>query len=567
MKSKKRYAVLVALLCAALTAGGILPAYASGKTGTAAVTDSDMQDEIDQAGSDLDELESELGDIKDEHNALSKDKKKAQDYLNSLTSQASKLEDQLSGIQEQIQLKEQEIADKELLIQETEKSIADMETLLAETESAITSGQEDLDEQYESMKLRIQYMYENSSAMAFLERLMRSDSLASLLNNIEYINQIITYDRKMTTKFEEDQQKLVDLKNSLETQKAALETNRETLIAETKELENGRKELADMNTQLASQQKEVNYKKQASASELQQYIDELARANAKIDDYEDLIHVKKEYYDELLAQKKKQEEAAAKKDAENAANDTNGSITVGDSGIDHTMTVNASEEDLLLLSAIIYCEAGGESYEGQLAVGYVIMNRVRSKLFPNTISGVVYQKNQFSPAGSGRLATVLAMEMDPDVKGVVTDSCRRAAREVIDGTSNVGDSLFFRTWKPVPQLVENLKNNNIPYQIIGNHIFYYRWIAYNKPVNPTTAPTTEAPTTAPPTEAPTAAPTAAPTTEAPATTAPPATEPTEAPSDSSAPSSSQKPSESSSQTEASSDAESLSSTDEAPSND
>ena len=124
------------------------------------------------------------------------------------------------------------------------------------------------------------------------------------------------------------------------------------------------------------------------------------------------------------------------------------------------------------------------------------MNRVRSKLFPNTISGVVYQKNQFSPAGSGRLATVLAMEMDPDVKGVVTDSCRRAAREVIDGTSNVGDSLFFRTWKPVPQLVENLKNNNIPYQIIGNHIFYYRWIAYNKPVNPTTAPTTEAPTTA-----------------------------------------------------------------------
>ena len=114
----------------------------------------------------------------------------------------------------------------------------------------------------------------------------------------------------------------------------------------------------------------------------------------------------------------------------------------GDSGIDHGMNVDISDEEYTLLAAIIYCEAGGESYEGQLAVGYVIM------------------------------------EADPDVKGKVTDSCRRAAAEVLSGSSNVGESLFFRTHKPVPQLEENLKANEVPYYIIGGHIFYHRWVAY-----------------------------------------------------------------------------------------
>lgn len=63
--------------------------------------------------------------------------------------------------------------------------------------------------------------------------------------------------------------------------------------------------------------------------------------------------------------------------------------------------------DQALLAALIYCEAGGESYEGQLAVGSVVMNRVRSQAYPNSVSGVIYQGGQFSPVASGRLATVL----------------------------------------------------------------------------------------------------------------------------------------------------------------
>ena len=64
--------------------------------------------------------------------------------------------------------------------------------------------------------------------------------------------------------------------------------------------------------------------------------------------------------------------------------------------------VSIASGDRDLLAAIIQCEAGGEPYAGKIAVGAVIMNRVRSAAFPNTIAGVVYQPMQFQPVRPGR---------------------------------------------------------------------------------------------------------------------------------------------------------------------
>lgn len=99
-------------------------------------------------------------------------------------------------------------------------------------------------------------------------------------------------------------------------------------------------------------------------------------------------------------------------------------------------SVNVSSSDEELLAALIYCEAGGEPYEGQVAVGAVVMNRVRSSSFPNTIREVIYQSGQFGPAITGKLDRVLA-------GGQTTDSCRQAAREAIAGYSPVGSALYF----------------------------------------------------------------------------------------------------------------------------
>lgn len=100
-----------------------------------------------------------------------------------------------------------------------------------------------------------------------------------------------------------------------------------------------------------------------------------------------------------------------------------------------SQAVSVSQGDLDLMAAIIECEAGGEPYEGKIGVGAVVMNRVRSSQFPNTISEVIYQSGQFSPVASGKLASVLS-------RGARQD-CYDAARDVFAGANTVGDCLFF----------------------------------------------------------------------------------------------------------------------------
>lgn len=91
-----------------------------------------------------------------------------------------------------------------------------------------------------------------------------------------------------------------------------------------------------------------------------------------------------------------------------------------------------------LLASIIFCEAGNQPYAGKVAVGAVIMNRVESGRFPNTIQGVIYQRGQFTPAMTGKLARVLA-------SGNIPSSCYDAARAALNGESPVGNALFFNT--------------------------------------------------------------------------------------------------------------------------
>ena len=93
--------------------------------------------------------------------------------------------------------------------------------------------------------------------------------------------------------------------------------------------------------------------------------------------------------------------------------------------------------ELDLLAAIIECEAGGESYTGMVAVGAVVLNRVRDGRFPNTITDVIYQSGQFTPAFTGRLATVLS-------RGARSD-CYDAARDALNGENPIGGALFFNT--------------------------------------------------------------------------------------------------------------------------
>jgi spore germination cell wall hydrolase CwlJ-like protein len=115
--------------------------------------------------------------------------------------------------------------------------------------------------------------------------------------------------------------------------------------------------------------------------------------------------------------------------------------------------VMASASELEILAALIQCEAGGESYEGQVAVGAVVMNRVRCPAYPDTITDVIYASGQFVPASKSRMQNLI-------LSGTTKESCRQAAQEAINGVSPVGDALYFR------------RVGSKSGTVIGNHVFW-----------------------------------------------------------------------------------------------
>lgn len=150
--------------------------------------------------------------------------------------------------------------------------------------------------------------------------------------------------------------------------------------------------------------------------------------------------------EQAAIQKEKEAEAAKAAEEAKSARQTSTAVTQKES-------VGASADDVTLLGAIIQCEAGGESYEGQLAVGAVVVNRVRSGAYPSSVYGVIYQSGQFAPAGSGKV--------DAAIAAGVSSSCLQAAQEALSGADNTGGALSFKR-----------ASSGHAGVVIGNHVFY-----------------------------------------------------------------------------------------------
>jgi len=119
-----------------------------------------------------------------------------------------------------------------------------------------------------------------------------------------------------------------------------------------------------------------------------------------------------------------------------------------------------SEEDVLLLQKIVMAEAEGEPYQGKVAVVNVVLNRLRSANFPDTIKDVIYQKSQFSPVANGRLKRVKPNE----------DSVR-AVKEALSGVKEVSDDTYFFLSLTLAQDL-TVHHSRKYAKTIGNHTFY-----------------------------------------------------------------------------------------------
>ncbi len=148
-----------------------------------------------------------------------------------------------------------------------------------------------------------------------------------------------------------------------------------------------------------------------------------------------------------IEEEQAEQERIAKEEAEKQASQVTEVTTV------QNAAVEASVDDVTLLAAIIQCEAGNEVYEGQLAVGAVVMNRVRSGAYPSTVHDVIYQKSQFPPAAAGTVASIAA--------NGPKQSCLQAAQEALNGTDNTAGATCFKR-----------ASSGHAGVVIGNHVFY-----------------------------------------------------------------------------------------------
>ncbi len=120
------------------------------------------------------------------------------------------------------------------------------------------------------------------------------------------------------------------------------------------------------------------------------------------------------------------------------------------------ISASSGSSDENLLARIIYGESRGEPYTGQVAVGAVILNRVASPLFPNTVSGVIYQAGAFDAVSDGQI------NMTPN------DTARRAARDALNGWDPTGGCLYYYNPKTATSRWMLSKTVHLS---IGNHAF------------------------------------------------------------------------------------------------
>lgn len=352
-------------------------------------------EKIQQAENEKKQTENKLDKTNDDLKNLNDDRASLQTYLENLNAELEKANAALNEIEDIRKKKEEAI--------EVAKEQIEEAKILQE-------------QRYEEMQQRIKFMYESGS-QSYLELFLTSDSFADFLNKADYMEMINQYDREMLDQYARTQEEIGKKEKELQQEK-------ETLL------------VLEQEANASSSEMHETIKK--AGANMKKYMAEIAEKEAQALAYEreiaeaegDLVALRAKYKEELAL-------------SAQAAQMVNRDIS--------DIVFASGDEDIM--AAIIECEAGGEIYTGKVAVGAVVMNRVRSPLFPNTVLEVIMQPKQFSPVGSGRFAIVLARGAN--------ESCYQAARDAMAGASPVGNCLFFRT--PIPGLEG---------QQIGGHIFY-----------------------------------------------------------------------------------------------
>lgn len=343
----------------------------------------DAKEQLEDAQKNTSNAKKEVTDAQNTVNKVTGEANKIQATYDNYTGQLNVIKGNINSTQAKIDAKQQEID---------------------ETQAELDEATRIADEQYASMKQRIQFMYETSSYNNIITAIFGSNSMGDFLNRAESIEALSSYDRHMMDEYIATQEEIQAAKDELLAQKAELDGHK---------------------AELSAQHDQVNNLVSQTAVSLKNKKDELTGANAnlasakeKLAQMQALEAQMQELYDQAMLALAREIAAAG------------GAYTNSEGKV-----YSASEDERRLLAGIIYAESGNQGLVGQVYVGSVVMNRVFSDRFPGDIPSVVYQNGQFTPAGSGRLEYYMS-------NGLVSQSCYDAADMVLAGTRYTHEYFF-----------------------------------------------------------------------------------------------------------------------------
>lgn len=239
---------------------------------------------IEEEKNDLSNLQQEKADVQAVIDSLKEDK---------------------ASIEENIRVLDNELSDISAKLYETEKKLASVEKKIKKNEKKLKNAQESIKEQYASMKLRIQFMYENGN-QEMISMILSSESISDFLNKAEYISELSTYDRKMLDK-------MVETKNTIEKTQETLKEQKSTLTT----------------LQADQQQKKESVEALVTAkqNEMIAYDSRIAENEHALDELDTAIGNKQDVINEMERieeERRRKAEEEAKKNNDNNNNDNNG---------------------------------------------------------------------------------------------------------------------------------------------------------------------------------------------------------------------------------------------------
>lgn len=370
---------------------------------------------------------------------------RADEEKDRLEGATSTLQNQLSAINQDMLAISNEISTTEMQIEITNGEIL-------RTEESIMQARLAEEEQYEKMSVRIKYIYETGN-VSMLEMLFSSKNLADFLNAADFIQIFNSCDQEM----------LEELRQA-----------REALVMQQETLTSQKESLQELQDSLSQKYNELFDKARATSTDLFTYNLQLEQIRAQ--EAAAIINASNQTGtyspggngdNDGNSGNSGDSDGNSGGNGDNGGNSDNGGGNSGNSGNPGNSGGNsgnsggqspATSSDLDLFAAILECEAY-QNYDCLLAVATVIMNRVSSPLFDNTIRGVIYAPNQFEPVWTGRLNTVLS-------RGPSALSYQ-VARDALNGArhSDVADCYFF-----LYAGATNRQGVNI-----GNNIFFQSW--------------------------------------------------------------------------------------------